>query len=230
MECIVLAGGLGTRLQSEIGDQIPKCMAPVNGEPFLQYLFDYFERQFVDTVILSLGYQHRVVSDWLNGKGFTFKIYRTVESDPLGTGGGIRQALRKAKEAKTFVFNGDTLFDVDLRAMSAQMQPTDKAVVALKPMQDFNRYGNVQTGKDGLISGFTEKQFCKEGLINGGVYLLNTALESLYNFPDHFSFEKDFLEKEAGKGTLRGFRSDGYFIDIGVPDDYYRAEKELKRT
>lgn len=227
MECIVLAGGLGTRLRSEIEDT-PKCMAPINGKPFLAYLFEYLERQFVDTVILSLGYQHQVVSEWLNGKAFTFKIYRVVESDPLGTGGGIRLALRKAKEAQAFILNGDTLFDIDLHAMKAQMQSTDKAVIALKPMQHFERYGSVRLNHDNYIAAFKEKQFCEQGLINGGVYLLNTALENLYHFPDQFSFEKDFLEQEAGKGTLRGFQSDGYFIDIGIPEDYHRAEKELK--
>jgi D-glycero-alpha-D-manno-heptose 1-phosphate guanylyltransferase len=112
--------------------------------------------------------------------------------------------------------------------MKAQMQSTDKAVIALKPMQHFERYGSVRLNHDNYIAAFKEKQFCEQGLINGGVYLLNTALENLYHFPDQFSFEKDFLEQEAGKGTLRGFQSDGYFIDIGIPEDYHRAEKELK--
>lgn len=228
MECIILAGGLGTRLRSEIED-VPKCMAPINGKPFLEYLFEYLERQFVDTVILSLGYQHRVVSDWLNGKAFTFKIQRVVETDPLGTGGGIRLALRKAKEAQAFILNGDTLFDVDLRAMKAQMKPTDKAVVALKPMQNFDRYGSVLLDNNNYIKEFKEKEFCQNGLINGGVYLLNTGLENLHRFPDQFSFEKDFLEKESGCGSLHGFQSDNYFIDIGIPEDYHRAEKEFSR-
>lgn len=226
MECIILAGGLGTRLRSEIED-IPKCMAPINGKPFLEYLLEYLETQFVDSVILSLGYQHRVVSDWLNGKAFTFKIQRVVETDPLGTGGGIKLALRKAKEAQAFILNGDTLFPVDLRAMKAQLAPSDKVVVALKPMKDFDRYGSVVLNESNQIEGFREKQFCENGLINGGVYLLNTALENLHQFPDQFSFEKDFLEKEAGLGSLRGFPADSYFIDIGIPEDYHRAEREL---
>lgn len=227
MECIILAGGLGTRLRSEIND-VPKCMAPINGKPFLEYLFEYLERQFVDTVILSLGYRHEVVTDWLNGKAFTFKIHRTIEQEPLGTGGGIRQALRKAKEAQAFILNGDTLFDVDLQSMKQQLKPTDKALVALKPMENFDRYGTVTTDKQGYIQEFKEKQFCGAGLINGGIYLLNTALENLHHFPEKFSFEKDFLEKEAGQNTLSGFRSEGYFIDIGIPEDYQKAQSELK--
>lgn len=226
MECIVLAGGLGTRLRSELED-IPKCMAPINGKPFLEYIFDYLERQFVDTVILSLGYKHRVVADWLNGKAFTFKIHRVVEQEPMGTGGGIKLALRKAREAQAFVINGDTLFDVDLRAMKEVMQPNDKAVIALKTMEKFERYGVVSMDAQNRILAFEEKKYCENGLINGGVYLFNTALESLHNFPDKFSFENDFLEPEARNKTLRGFKSDGYFIDIGIPEDYKRAQEEL---
>lgn len=227
MECIILAGGLGTRLRSEVND-LPKCMAPVNGKPFLEYLFNYLEQQFVDTVILSLGYRHEVVTDWLNGKAFTFKIHRTIEQEPLGTGGGIRQALRKAREAQAFILNGDTLFNVDLHAMKQQLKPTDKALVALKSMQHFDRYGTVKMDNQQHILEFKEKQFCEDGLINGGVYLLNTALENLHQFPEKFSFEKDFLEQEAGKNTLSGFLSEGYFIDIGIPEDYHRAQEELK--
>lgn len=227
MECIVLAGGLGTRLKSEVPD-LPKCMALINGYPFLEYLFNYLESQFMDHVILALGHQHQVVSDWLNGKGFTFKIQRVIEQEPLGTGGAIKLALRKAKEPNVFVLNGDTLYNADLRAMRACLQPQDKAVVALKPMKDFYRYGAVKLNEQQLITGFEEKKPQKEGLINGGIYLLNTALENYYNYPDVFSFEREFLEKEASKGLLRAYQDDHYFIDIGVPEDYQRAQEELR--
>jgi len=226
MECIVLAGGLGTRLSSELGD-LPKCMAPVNGQPFLAYVLNYLETQFVDHVILSLGYRHEAVTDWINTKGFTFKLHRVIEQEPLGTGGGIKLALNKSIKKEVFILNGDTLFDIDLRKMKTHLTAETKAVLALKPMKNFDRYGRVQMDENNNILSFEEKKPCDAGLINGGIYLLNKSLENFKSFPAKFSIEKDFLEKEVQAKTLKGFESDGYFIDIGIPEDYHRAQKEL---
>lgn len=226
MECIVLAGGLGTRLQSMVSD-VPKCMAPIDGKPFLHYLLSYLERQMTDHVIFSLGHKSETVIDWLRGKAFTFKTSWTIEKEPMGTGGGIRMALSKSREDQVFVLNGDTFFDVDLRAMrSVPMGDGSKARIALKPLAGFDRYGSVDVDAKGQILRFEEKRFCEKGLINGGVYLLDKGRAALSGYPDKFSFENDFLAKEAGK-SLEAFVSDGYFIDIGVPEDFMRAQKEL---
>lgn len=227
MECIILAGGLGTRLSSVVSD-VPKCMAPVGGEPFLAHILHHLEQQFVDNVVFSLGYKSEVVIEYLRTKAFTFKVSWVLEKEPMGTGGGIKRALMKTKEQEVFILNGDTLFNVDLRAMRASSDGGYKAMLALKPMENYDRYGSVQLDGGNRITAFEEKQFRKEGLINGGVYLLNKAKENLSAFPDKFSFEKDFLEQEAGEGTLQGFVSDTYFIDIGIPEDYHRAQQELK--
>lgn len=226
MEAIILAGGLGTRLSSVVSD-VPKCMAPVNGEPFLAYLLEYLENQGCDQVILSLGYKHEIVTDWLYNKAFLFKIKRVIEKEPLGTGGGIRMALNKSSEDQVFILNGDTMFNIPLKPMQALVSAHVKAVVALKPMQQFERYGAVQLDNQQYITAFEEKQFKENGLINGGVYLLNKAAENLQDFPEKFSFEKDFLEKEAGKASLKGYSCNDYFIDIGIPEDYEKAQREL---
>jgi D-glycero-alpha-D-manno-heptose 1-phosphate guanylyltransferase len=228
MECILLAGGLGTRLSGVVSD-VPKCMAPVAGEPFLAHLLQYLEQQFVDSVILSLGYKSEVVIEYLRHKAFTFKISWVLEPEPLGTGGGIRRALMKSKEEDVFILNGDTMFDVDLRSMKAAFSKEHKAILALKPMQDFERYGSVELNEHNEIITFNEKQFRKEGLINGGVYLLNKSKSALASFPEKFSFEKEFLEPEALNHSLQGFVSNGYFIDIGIPEDYYKAQEDFKR-
>lgn len=227
MECIILAGGLGTRLSGVVSD-VPKCMAPVAGEPFLAHILHYLEQQFVDSVIFSLGYKSEVVIDYLRSKAYTFKSSWVLEQEPMGTGGGIKRALMKSREKDVFILNGDTMFDVNLRTMKSAFDPQYKAMLALKPMQNYDRYGSVQLDTDNRITAFEEKQFRTEGLINGGVYLLNREKENLSAFPEKFSFEKDFLEQETGKGTLQGYVSDTYFIDIGIPEDYYRAQNELK--
>lgn len=227
MECIVLAGGLGTRLRNVV-DNVPKCMAPVAGKPFLAHIFSKLEQQFVDHVVLSLGYKHEVIIDYLRSKAFTFKVSWVIEREPLGTGGGIRLALGKTTGNKVFVLNGDTFFDVNLGNMQEAMLDDSKVAVALKPMKDFERYGCVQLNESGIISAFDEKQFKQEGLINGGVYLLNKAKAHLGDFPEKFSFENDFLAPEATKGTLQGFVSDSYFIDIGIPEDYFQAQQDFQ--
>ncbi|MFT4063005.1 MAG: nucleotidyltransferase family protein [Edaphocola sp.] len=227
MECIVLAGGLGTRLSSVVSD-VPKCMAPVAGKPFLEHILLFFESQFVDHVIFSLGYKSEVIVEYLRGKAYTFKTSWVIEQEPLGTGGGIRRALAKSREQQVFVLNGDTMFQVDLRQMQRNFRQGYKAMLALKPMQHFERYGAVKLAADSTIEAFEEKKLQTEGLINGGVYLINKMLANLDVYPEKFSFEKDFLEPETLNGSLQGYVSDTYFIDIGIPEDYYKAQEDFK--
>lgn len=226
MEAIVLAGGLGTRLRGAVND-LPKCMAPVNGKPFLEYVLNYLESQYVDQVILSLGYKHESVIDWLKTRAFTFKVKWVIEQEPLGTGGGIKRALNKSEEHRVFILNGDTLFNVHLRGMLAAADEFHKVVIALKPMKNFDRYGVVQLDEAKNIIAFQEKTFRENGLINGGVYLLNKKLVDFRSFPEKFSLETDFLEQETSSKSLKGYESDTYFIDIGIPEDYQRAQKEF---
>ena len=220
MEAIVLAGGLGTRLRSVVSD-LPKCMAPVSGEPFLSYVLEWLGRYGVSRVILSVGYLKEAVMDWVSAREYPFEVSFAVEEEPLGTGGAIRFALSKCRERKVIVVNGDTFFPVDLDAI-----PFDSRItVALKPMKDFDRYGAVTITPNGTVAAFHEKEPVKEGLINGGVYALNGL--DLSSFPEKFSFEKDVLEPMSAKGKVGGWVSDRYFLDIGVPEDYARAQTEL---
>lgn len=228
MECIVLAGGLGTRLRGVIGEQ-PKCMAPVNDRPFLYYLLHYLQQQGCTKLILSLGYKHEAVTDWLHGQSFDFKIDWVIEEEPLGTGGGIRLALTAATEEEVFILNGDTFFDVDLSQMQAfhQQQKGAEATLALKEMHHFERYGTV--GLSGhSIAVFEEKKPKDQGLINGGVYLVNRAAFLNRPFPEKFSFEKDYLEAFVQEQHFSGYIADGYFIDIGVPEDYNKVQADFK--
>lgn len=244
MEAVVLAGGLGTRLRSVVSD-LPKCMAPIGAgnesrhtracpgdltpEPFLSYVLDWLSHYDISHVILSVGYLKDAVMDWVSGRQFPFEVDFAVEDEPLGTGGAIRYALSKCRERKVIVVNGDTFFPVDLDAI-----PFDSPVtVALKPMKDFDRYGAVTVTPDLFgslnqsvqILAFKEKAPVREGLINGGVYALNGL--DLSSFPEKFSFEKDVLEPLSAKGVVGGWVSDRYFLDIGVPEDYARAQTEL---
>ena len=221
MEAIVLAGGLGTRLRGVIGE-IPKCMAPVGGKPFLQYQLEWLSRFGVDHVVLSVGWLREQVMDFVKGREWPFKVSYAVEKEPLGTGGGIRLALSKCKGKQVFVLNGDTFYNVDLNALTF----TAPVTLALKPMRDFDRYGAVDWDGD-LVNAFHEKAYCAEGLINGGVYAIDRSQLDMSLFPKSFSFEREVLEPLTQYGLVAGEAQDGYFIDIGIPEDYARAQREL---
>jgi len=229
-ECIVLAGGLGTRLRSAVSD-LPKCMAPVAGKPFLHYLFKYLERQCVERVILSTGYLHEAVDVWVGATRWNFEILAVVEPEPLGTGGAIRLAMGQAGADRVLVVNGDTFFDVDVERLSAEHNRSGAVLsVALKPMLGFDRYGTVLTDADGRIASFREKQFCESGRINGGVYLLNRENHLFDGLPRRFSFETEVLQKRCDDFRFQGMECDGYFIDIGIPSDYRKANEELEKA
>lgn len=224
MECIVLAGGLGTRLQSTIG-AMPKCMAMVAGQPFLFHLFRYLETQHCSTVILSLGYKHEIVENWLIATDWEFEIKIVIEKEALGTGGGIALAMQKARAEHVFVLNGDTMFRVDFAAMLQLHQSKNaKTTLALKQMENFDRYGVVEVDEMQAVHAFQEKKYYTEGLINGGVYVIDRSYFKQKELALKFSFEKDYLEKLVVEQMFFGFESDGYFIDIGVPEDYAQAQ------
>ena len=221
MEAIILAGGLGTRLRSVVSE-VPKCMAPVDGKPFLLYVLEWLSRFDITHVVLSVGYLKEQIIDFVNARDWPFEVSYAVEKEPLGTGGGIRLALQKCRGKQVFVLNGDTFFNIDLNSLSFSAPVT----LALKPMRDFDRYGAVDWNGD-LVTGFHEKQPCAEGLINGGIYAVDRSQLDIALYPKKFSFEKDLLEPLAGYGLVAGEVQDGYFIDIGIPEDYARAQREL---
>lgn len=228
MEIVILAGGLGTRLQGVIG-AYPKCMAPVNGKPFLAYLFDYINRQKCTRVILSLGYKHRVITDWLDTQDLYFELDYVIEQEPLGTGGGILAAMEEAVTDDVVVLNGDTMFKVDLRdQLKFHAANSASATLALKEMHAFDRYGIVETDAKNSITAFHEKQYRETGLINGGVYVLNREHFLKKQLPEKFSFEKEYLERFVTEKKFYGYKSAGYFIDIGIPEDYIRVQDDFK--
>jgi len=227
LEAIILAGGLGTRLRSVVAD-VPKCMAPVNGVPFIAFIIEDLIKQGVERIIFSLGYKSESVIDFVKEKyKYLDKVY-VIEEQPLGTGGAIKEACEAVHGENVIVVNGDTLFSVDLNELAdIHIKQHTECTIALKPMTNFSRYGSVETNTNAMVTAFNEKQFCKEGLINGGIYILQAKKFLEHSLPDVFSFEKEYLEKNVNTHKLYGIAFDDYFIDIGIPEDYERAQKEL---
>lgn len=227
---MILAGGLGTRLRSIYADG-PKAMAPVAGRPFLEYLLHDLKAAGIRRVILCTGYKSSMIADWLGeGASFGLTAEYSAEAQPLGTGGAVRQAACSVSGTDAFLLlNGDSILQTDYESMYKQHLATGAAVtMAVCRVDDVARYGSVEMGEDGRITKFLEKSVGsspRSGYINGGVYVLSTGV--LQSMPQGvLSLEREVFPLLLRQG-IYGFKTDGYFIDIGIPADYERAQVTL---
>jgi len=227
LKAIVLAGGLGTRLASVTSD-IPKPMAPIGSRPFLEYLLDYLVEQGTEQAVLAVSHKWEVIRRHFGDTYRGMLLSYSVEEVPLGTGGAIRQALESITDDEVVVLNGDTLFRVDLKGMvNIHRSGGARLSIALKQVADSGRFGRVEVSADGVVTNFLEKSTGGPGWINGGIYMLHRRVFADFPMPARFSFELDLVEPNIGRIQPRAFQSDAYFIDMGVPEDYERAQREI---
>jgi D-glycero-alpha-D-manno-heptose 1-phosphate guanylyltransferase len=228
MEAVVLAGGLGTRLSTRLIDR-PKPMALIAGRPFLEILLNQLVTAGCRRAILSVGHLRQVIMEAFGAEHRGMAIDYAIEESPLGTGGAIRMALQMVAEPAALILNGDTYLDVDYSAlMAAHSAARTVMTMAITHVNDVGRYGGVVLSK-GRISEFTEKGQSGPGWINAGVYALNRDFPWSNHLPIRFSFEKDLLFPDLRRLHPSAFPCDGYFLDIGVPEDLDRAQVELAR-
>lgn len=227
-EAIILAGGKGTRLRSVVSD-LPKPMAPVAGIPFLEHQLNYLHTQNIDSVILSVGYKAEAIIGYFGEtyKGITLKY--AYEKQPLGTGGAILNALRLTTSPDVYILNGDTYFPISLSKLNYLHKFTKASItMALRILESDGRYGGTSIDGNGRITGFTSKDQTGVQIINGGIYRMNVSLyKEISPNQDYFSFEEDILKKFYGSERIYGVSYYDYFVDIGVPFDYARANIEL---
>jgi D-glycero-alpha-D-manno-heptose 1-phosphate guanylyltransferase len=228
-EAIILAGGRGTRLKTVVADK-PKPMADINGKPFLEHLIIFLSKNGIKHIILSVGFKAETIINHFGEKFNNIKISYAVEQEPIGTGGGILNALKKAETNNVFIVNGDSIFTIDLQRL-AHFHLTKKAVfsVALKKVADGSRYGSVVIDPNNTILAFREKRNEAENvLVNAGIYLISKKSFLRFDFAEHFSFEKDFMEIYYKTEKFIGVEFDGYFIDIGLPESYEQAKSDFR--
>ncbi len=224
MEAIVLAGGLGTRLRGVV-DDVPKPMAPVLGRPFLAYILDQLVDSGFHAVILAAGYRHEVIRSYFGDEYRGLALVWSVESKPLGTGGALQLACDQAHSGDVFVLNGDTYLELDYRAMlKAHVRAGAQLSVVVCQMPDVARYGALEVS-EGIVRGFREKGQSGPGWINGGTYVLGPALHDRLPKRRAFSFEQELLAPEVQSIRPLAFLTTGLFIDIGIPEDYARAQE-----
>ncbi len=223
---LILAGGLGTRLQPVIKDS-PKVLSPVCGRPFLSYILDQLVGAGIKDVVLCIGHLGEMVMESFGPtyKGISIRYSR--EPVLLGTAGALRQAYAYIQSENTLVMNGDSYCDINLQSFIRwSIEGNYNASLVLLKAGRENRYGNVQTNEQGRVLRFAEKkQINDQGWINGGIYILKKTLLESIPVEKKFSLEHEFFPDLAGKGELYGFNSYGKFIDIGTPGSYQLAEK-----
>ena len=225
MEAIVLAGGFGTRLRQVVPD-LPKPMAPVAGRPFLEILLASLARKGFSRVVLSLGYLAEKVVAHFGERFAGMELVYAIEDSPLGTGGAVRQALERCSADHVFVLNGDTYLDVEASEVEAHWQAHRAPVIVACELTDTARYGRLET-LDGRVTGFREKGQAGPGLINAGCYVLPKNILDGFPVGKAFSLETDFLVGAVARQRFDVFVTKGQFIDIGIPEDFARAQTEL---
>ncbi|MFY7778387.1 MAG: nucleotidyltransferase family protein [Elstera sp.] len=225
-QAVLLVGGRGTRLGALTADT-PKPLLPVAGRPFLSHLVERLAAQGFRELLLLTGYLapefEAFRADWA-GRGVT--VTCRVEADPAGTGGALHLALPDLAP-EFLLLNGDSLFAIDLAEFAAPpLPPGVDGRLALRAMPVADRYGTVQLDQ-GRIVGFQPRTpGAGPGLINGGVYRLRRDAVALPN-PLPCSLEADIFPKLAAAGRLEGRVFDGYFLDIGIPADFARAQADF---
>jgi D-glycero-alpha-D-manno-heptose 1-phosphate guanylyltransferase len=217
-EAVILAGGMGTRLKSITGE-LPKPMVDVCGIPFLYRLMKRLESQGCSRIVLSLCYRsdfiiHQVTKDIPVECPVDF----AVEEYPLDTGGAIKLASRFITSNQFIVLNGDTYCDVDYNAL-ADFSIQQGLVICGVYVDDVTRYGTLNIDNNNNVLSMSEKTSIGYGLINSGIYVVTTS-EIINHQQVKFSFEKDFIQ--TYQGQVKAFVIEGYFVDIGIPEDYQK--------
>ncbi len=222
MKLLVLAGGFGTRLKSAVSD-VPKALAPVNGVPFLRFQIENWIRQGLTSFVFLLHHEAQLIIDFLekekNGLLENCEVDWIVEPSPMGTGGAIANAVACMSISGSFmVTNADTWLGSGIEAVAQTGSPA----MAVVRVEDARRYGGVQFDDRNVVSRFVEKSaLAQPGWINAGLYHLDATLFKHWD-AEPFSVETTSLFAWGSQGNLKATPIEADFIDIGIPDDYFR--------
>lgn len=227
MDVVILAGGKGTRLQTVVNDR-PKPMAEVAGKPFLEYLMGFWIKQGCENLILSTGYRNDFIFDYFGTSYHKVPVSYEIEDEPLGTGGALLKAVQQLHAEEFVLVNGDSYFDFPFHKMYLQHRDNHADIsMALFKAENIERYGTVSIDENNQLKSFQEKTNTKSGgWVNAGIYLINRNILEAGNCEEKFiSLEKDLFPAWLDAGMkIQGFKSKGFFIDIGIPETYKNAQ------
>jgi NDP-sugar pyrophosphorylase family protein len=232
MKALLLVGGRGTRLRP-LTIHTPKSIVPIFNRPFLKYQIELLKQiPEIDEVILSLNYQPRRIEEMFgDGRDLGIKLRYVVEPSPLGTAGAVRYA-GESLTGSVVVFNGDVLTQIDLAAVVALHQQRQAlATIVLTPVENPSAYGLVETDAAGNVLRFLEKPSPNEitgNTINAGIYILEPSTFDRIPKDVAWSIERSFFPSLIERGeTFVSYVSKGYWIDIGTPEKYIQAHRDI---
>lgn len=228
---VILAGGFGTRLKEAVQD-VPKPMAPITNQPFLEYLLNYVGQDICKRAILLLHHKSEQVISYFGESYKNLKLDYIVEDEPLGTGGAILNAVKKFRLNEPFiVLNGDTFVEMDYQKFyDFHISHTSDMSIATRMVKDCSRYAAINTNATHTIVKYSEKGGYGASFISAGIYCINPVLMNSFQIPKKsFSLEEDFIKPNLHLIKPKAFCSDGYFIDIGIPEDYKKAQIDLPK-
>jgi mannose-1-phosphate guanylyltransferase len=229
VKAVVLVGGEGTRLRP-LTETIPKPLVPLVGRPSLDHVLDHLARHGVHEVVLSSSYLEPTFHAFIEAREGDPAIAWITETEPLGTGGAIVNALSYLDDEPFFALNGDILTDLDLTAMREfHARRGAAATIALHHVEDARPFGLVPTDEDGRVREFREKPAeLVPGDINAGTYLLDPRALEAWRSGGALSIERDVFPALIDRGErVFGFLSDAYWLDLGTPEKYLQAHADL---
>ena len=229
LDAWVLCGGRGKRLRSQIADR-PKPLAPIDGRIFLDVVLAWLRSCGVERFVLCAGFLAEAIEPALPGLRRHGRVSLSIEEEPLGTGGALRNALACGDSDPMLVLNGDSICPVDLRAMlECHLGAGAGLSLAAADAPSTADYGRLSIDADGRVSAFDEKApDAGGGLVNAGVYLVGRTLFSQSAPQRRFSLETDLFPALARDGHVRAWTHEGPFVDIGTPERYRDAPRRLR--
>jgi mannose-1-phosphate guanylyltransferase len=229
LPAVILVGGQGTRLRP-LTDRTRKDMLALVDRPLLSYTLEHLASHGVEHAVISCGHLPDQIEAAFGSEHSGLTLEYAVEEAPLGTGGAIGFAAR-GFEGSFFALNGDSLREADLGELVAFHRSTGaKATILLTPVADPSRYGLVRTGADGRVETFLEKPRPEEidtDLINAGLYVLEPEVLELIPPDRALSIEREVFPRLAAEGAVYGISLPGYWLDIGTPESYLQAHRDV---
>ena len=198
----------------------------IRGRPFLELQLEMLAGKGVGHVVLAVGYLSDRITSHFGHRFMGMNISYSTEDSPLGTGGAIQKALERCRHDHVFIFNGDTYLDLDCNAVERLWNEACNGVIIGRHVPDTSRYGTLAV-REGRVVGLMEKGSAGPGIINAGCYVLSRRQLSQVSCKPPFSIEKDYLAPHLPKAPFDLFVYDGVFIDIGIPEDFARAQDLL---
>lgn len=237
MKAMILAAGYGERMRP-ITDKIPKPLLSVNGKPILDYTLKLLKKNGIHEVVINIHHlPQMIVGAFGDGSSYGIKINYSYEKEVLGTAGGIKAAEIFLKDETFLVINSDIIVNIDIKkVLEFHRKNSAITTMVLREDKEVERYGAIEIDSDGRV-----RRFLGRPEYNGSLPLKRLMFTGIHIFePDIFKeippdrycgiTEEIYPELMKRDAPVYGYEFNGYWIDIGTPERYERAKREVKTS